>query len=35
VLLVLMWIVRLGEKRWRDLGMDLDGKEHVSSGGAS
>jgi neurotransmitter:Na+ symporter, NSS family len=35
VLLVLMWIVRIGEKRWRDLGMDLDGKEHVGNGGAA
>ena len=25
--LILMWCVRIGEKRWRDLGMDLDGKE--------
>ena len=25
--LVLMWCVRIGEKRWREMGLDLDGKE--------
>jgi NSS family neurotransmitter:Na+ symporter len=31
----LMIIVRIGEKRWRELGMDLDGKVHVTHEGAA
>ena len=27
VILVLMFCVRIGEKRWREMGLDLDGKE--------
>ena len=27
IMLILMLCVRVGEKRWRELGMDLDGKE--------
>ncbi len=34
VLLLLLWCVRIGEQRWRALGMDLDGKEHTEMGGA-
>ncbi|MEZ4416413.1 MAG: sodium-dependent transporter [Gemmatimonadota bacterium] len=35
VLLLLFWFVRIGERRWKEMGMDLDGAEDISLSHAS